>query len=33
MVVDRTGTIPAVTGEALARQVAHFEEAANDIGG
>ncbi len=33
LVVDRTGTIPAVTGEALARQVAHFDEASNDIGG
>ena len=33
MIVDGSGAVPAVTGEALARQLAHFEEAADDLGG
>ena len=33
MIVDGSGTVPAVTGEALARAMGHFEEAAKDLGG
>ena len=32
MVVDRTGAVHAFTGDAVGRQVAHFQEAAPDIG-
>jgi hypothetical protein len=32
MIVERSGTVPAVTGEALARAMGHFEEAARDLG-
>jgi hypothetical protein len=31
MIVDGTGTVPAVTGEALARGMGHFQEAAQDL--
>lgn len=33
MVVDRTGTVHAYTGEALARLMGQFQEAAADLGG
>jgi hypothetical protein len=33
MIVDRTGTIHAYTGEALGRLMAQFQEAAGDLGG
>ena len=33
MIVDRTGTIPAYTGDALARLMGQFQEAAGDLGG
>jgi hypothetical protein len=33
MIVDGAGTIPAVTGESLARQMAQFQEASSDLGG
>src|SRR5215210_3611413 len=33
MIVDRTGTIPAYTGEALGRLMGQFQEAAGDLGG
>jgi hypothetical protein len=33
MIVDGSGAVPAVTGEALARQMGHFEEAAKELGG
>jgi hypothetical protein len=32
MIVDRTGTIHAYTGDALARLVGQFQEAAGDLG-
>jgi hypothetical protein len=32
MIVDGSGTVPAVTGNALARQMGQFEEAARDLG-
>jgi hypothetical protein len=32
MVVDRTGSVHAFTGDAVGRQVGHFQEAANDLG-
>ena len=32
MIVDGSGTVPAVTGEALARAMGHFEEATKDLG-
>lgn len=33
MIVDRTGTINAYTGDALARLMGQFQEAAADLGG
>jgi hypothetical protein len=33
MIVDGIGIVHAFTGEALARQLGHFEEAAGDLGG
>jgi hypothetical protein len=33
MIVDGIGVVHAFTGEALARQLGHFEEAAGDLGG
>ena len=33
MIVDRTGTVNAYTGDALGRLMAQFEEAAGDLGG
>ena len=33
MIVDRTGTINAYTGEALGRQMGQFEDATADLGG
>ena len=32
MIVDGSGTVPAVTGNALARAMGHFEEATKDLG-
>lgn len=32
MIVDGSGTVPAVTGNALARGMGHFQEAARDLG-
>lgn len=32
MIVDGSGTVPAFTGEALARGMGHFQEAAGDLG-
>ena len=32
LIVDGSGTIHAVTGEALARQMGHFQEATKDLG-
>jgi len=32
MIVERSGTVPAFTGNALARAMGHFEEAAGDLG-
>jgi hypothetical protein len=32
MIVDGSGTVPAITGEALARSMATFQEAAGDLG-
>ena len=31
MIVDGSGTVPAVTGNALARGMGHFQEAARDL--
>lgn len=33
MIVDRTGTLNAYTGDALARLMGQFQEAASDLGG
>jgi hypothetical protein len=33
MIAERTGTLNAYTGEALARQMGQFEEATGDLGG
>ncbi len=33
MIVDGSGTVPAVTGEALARAMGHFQEALGELGG
>jgi len=33
MIVDRTGTVNAYTGEALGRLMGQFQEAAGDLGG
>ncbi|HLM26093.1 MAG TPA: hypothetical protein VK304_03905 [Thermoleophilaceae bacterium] len=32
MIVERSGAVPAFTGNALARAMSHFEEAAGDLG-
>ena len=32
MIVDRTGTVPAFTGEALGRLMGEFQQAAGDLG-
>ena len=32
MIVDRTGTVPAFTGEALGRLMGQFQEATQDLG-
>jgi hypothetical protein len=32
MIVDRTGTVPAYTGEALGRLMGQFQEATGDLG-
>ena len=32
LIVDRSGVIPAVTGEALARGLGHFQDAVKDLG-
>ena len=33
LIVDGSGTVQAVTGEALARGMSHFQEATKDLGG
>jgi hypothetical protein len=33
MIVDRTGVVNASTGDALARLMGHFQDAAGDLGG
>jgi len=33
MIVDRAGTVQAITGEALARAMGQFQEATKDLGG